>query len=128
MALGQKLKLLREERGMNQSELAEASGVNQATISRIESGEMHQLKSDALKRLARVLGVTIDSLLDFELPLSDEIERVFRFVMDDPQFKYGTRLQGELDREAKLFIIELYEKATGKKLLTKGVGNRSNST
>ena len=48
----------------------------------------------------------------------EEVDMAFRFVMDDPRYKSGTRLQGELSLEVKRFIVEMYEKATGKKLLT----------
>ena len=64
MSLGEKVTELREKKGMNQKELAEASGITQATISRIEKGKVHQLKSEALKRLAGALGSTVDYLVD----------------------------------------------------------------
>ncbi len=64
MSLGEKVKELREKKGMNQKELSEASGITQATISRIEKGKVNQLKSEALKRLADALGSTIDYLVD----------------------------------------------------------------
>ena len=64
MSLGEKVKALREKKGMNQKQLSEASLITQATISRIESGKVNQLKSDALKRLADALGSTVDYLVD----------------------------------------------------------------
>ena len=64
MSLGEKIKELREKRGMNQKQLAEASRITQATISRIEKGKVNQLKSEALKRLADALGSTVDYLVD----------------------------------------------------------------
>ena len=64
MSLGEKVKELREKKGMNQKQLSEASLITQATISRIESGKVNQLKSDALKRLADALGSTVDYLVD----------------------------------------------------------------
>ena len=102
---------------MTQEQLAEASGLTQATISRLESGEIDQLKSNALSRLATALGTSVDNLMSVESDKKQKIDRVFDFVIRDPDFRYGTRLSGELDTEAKLFIIELYERATGRKLL-----------
>ena len=64
MSLGEKVKDLREKKGMNQKQLAQASNITQATISRIESGWVKELKSEALKRLAEALGVTVDFLVD----------------------------------------------------------------
>ena len=63
MSLGQRVKALKTKLGMNQKELADKSGITQATISRIESEKVQQLKSDALSRLAEALGVTVDYLV-----------------------------------------------------------------
>ena len=63
MLLGERVKELREKKGWNQKELAEASNITQATISRIEQGKVGQLKSEALKRLALALGATTDYLV-----------------------------------------------------------------
>jgi len=49
MSLGERVIILREKRGMNQKQVSDASGITQATISRIESGQVKQLKSEALK-------------------------------------------------------------------------------
>ena len=63
MALGKTLKALRHKQGLNQKVLATLSGVSQATISRIETGRVHQLRSAALKRLADTLKVSVDFLM-----------------------------------------------------------------
>jgi len=75
MSLGKKVKALRNKKGMNQKDVADASGISQATISRIESEQVNQLKSEALKRLAGALGVTVDYLVERtdELTPSDVI-------------------------------------------------------
>jgi transcriptional regulator with XRE-family HTH domain len=59
----EKVRVKRAEKGLTQAELAKQAGVTQATISRIESGELTQLMSDALKRLAAALEVTVDFLV-----------------------------------------------------------------
>jgi transcriptional regulator with XRE-family HTH domain len=64
MSLADKVKQRREQLGMNQKQLAEASDITQGTISRIESGQVKELKSEALKRLAAALRVTVDFLVD----------------------------------------------------------------
>jgi hypothetical protein len=39
-------------------------------------------------------------------------------VLTDPHYKFGTRLKrGSLTLDAKRFIVEVYEKATGRTLL-----------
>lgn len=61
--MGQRIRLLREKRDMNQKQLAEASEITRATISRIETGKVKEVKSEALMKLAGALGVTVDYLV-----------------------------------------------------------------
>ena len=63
MKIGQRIKVLREKAGWSQTRLAEASGVPQPTISRIEQGKVRDVKSEDLKRLATALGVSVDDLV-----------------------------------------------------------------
>ena len=63
MARGKTLKALRQKQSLNQKALSALSGVSQATISRIETGRVRQLRSSALKNLADALGVSVDFLM-----------------------------------------------------------------
>jgi len=63
MPLGKTLKALRQKQALNQKALSALSGVSQATISRIETGRVKQLRSSALKNLADALGVSVDFLM-----------------------------------------------------------------
>jgi hypothetical protein len=46
------------------------------------------------------------------------VEKAFEHVSTDPKFRQGTRLKGaHLSVDAKRFIVEMYEKMTGRKLL-----------
>jgi PAS domain S-box-containing protein len=63
MPLGKTLKALRQKQSLNQKALSALSGVSQATISRIETGRVRQLRSSALKHLADALGVSVDFLM-----------------------------------------------------------------
>ncbi len=63
MALGKTLKALRQKQSLNQKALSALSGVSQATISRIETGRVRQLRSSALKNLADALGVSADFIM-----------------------------------------------------------------
>ncbi len=63
MALGKTLKALRQKQNLNQKALSALSGVSQATISRIETGRVRQLRSAALKSLADAMGVSADFLM-----------------------------------------------------------------
>ena len=63
MTVGERIKQLREKKGMNQKQLAEKAKMTRATISRIETGQVKEVKSEALKKLAVALGVTVDFLV-----------------------------------------------------------------
>jgi len=61
--LAANLKRLREEAGLSQKALAEASGVPRPTIAHLESGQANPTLSVALK-VASALGVNMDGLVD----------------------------------------------------------------
>lgn len=63
MSLGEKVRGLRERLGIKQKDLADRTGITQATISRIESGEIEELKAGTLSRLAEALDASVDYLV-----------------------------------------------------------------
>ena len=65
MEFSQRLRQLRERRGLSQNALAKTSGVAQAVIHRLEAGtrEMEHLSVGVAMRLARALGVSVDHLV-----------------------------------------------------------------
>ena len=58
-----KLRELRLARGWTQEELGKISGVQRATISKIETGARSNIRSTTLTNLAKALGVPADELL-----------------------------------------------------------------
>lgn len=62
MTLGERLKQLRALAGLSQNELAKRAGVSHPTISYIEAGKHKSVNVDTAKRLAKVLGVSLDLL------------------------------------------------------------------
>jgi XRE family transcriptional regulator of biofilm formation len=60
--LGQKMRELRKERRMSQTELAQKAGVALMTISRLERGE-HDPHVRTLSQIARGLGVSLLELM-----------------------------------------------------------------
>jgi transcriptional regulator with XRE-family HTH domain len=103
MELGEKIRLLRKQRGMKQQDVARASGITQATISRIETGHVKQLKSDALRRLAEAFDTTSDYLL--------EQENSINLVRTDPNAISISKLYGRLSsnhKEALLNMAQLF--------------------
>ena len=125
MDIGPLLRKLRGETSLR--EVRRLTGISNSYLSEIERGERRPGTS-LLKRLAALYGVDIHHLmksagyLDNEgvEPSSNEpleIERAFQYVLADPEFRFGTRPRGPLSLEAKRFIVEMYERFTGKNLL-----------
>ncbi len=126
-SFGQYLKGLRESRGLSLHKVQQRSGVSNAYLSQLEREQRRPPHPEILKKLAPVYKVSLKELLvaagfldegpKEALLTSKEIDRAFQYVRKDPKFRYGTRLQGSLDDNTKLFIIEMYEEATGRQLL-----------
>jgi len=126
---GEYLRTLRLEKRYSLREVEELSGVSNSYLGLIERGQRPIPGADILKKLAPVFDVPVRDLLatagylkeeDTSMSEDDEVDMAFRFVMNDPRYKSGTRIKGGLNTEVKHFIVEMYEKATGKKLLPGG--------
>jgi len=124
--LGDYLRDLRNKRRLSLREVCEEVGVSVSYLSQIETGE-RKPSAEILRKLAPAYGVPVRDILEVagfldepEAKASNEehLEWAFRCVLSDPDYRFGNRLRGqELTPEAKRFIIEVYEKATGRKLL-----------
>ena len=64
--LGERLKELRNRKGLSQEQLAEDSGLSLRTIQRIEKNETVP-RGDTLKKLAIVLGTSPDEIIDWKI-------------------------------------------------------------
>ena len=124
-SIGQMLKRLRGETSLRG--VQRLSGISNAYLSQIEKGTRHP-GPKLLRRLAALYGVGVHDLLrkagylerEGEEPQVDEtveVERAYQYVLSDPVFRVGTRPRGPLSLESKRFIVELYERYSGKRLL-----------
>ena len=126
-ALGKYLKELREKRGLGIRQVERETGIPNAYLSLLEKGSKTHLPPPAvLGKLAKLYEVSVETLLAQAGYLSQpeegpdpevQVEKAFQHVRTDPKFQFGTRVKGNLSIEAKRFIIEMYERATGRKLL-----------
>ncbi|MBI2849789.1 MAG: helix-turn-helix domain-containing protein [Chloroflexi bacterium] len=126
---GEYLRTLRLEKRYSLREVEQMSGVSNSYLGLIERGQRPIPGADIIKKLAPVFDVPIRDMLaaagylkveDITLTDEDEVEMAFQYVMNDPRYKSGTRIKGGLNTEVKRFVVEMYEKATGKKLLPGG--------
>ena len=124
---GKFLRKLRDRKGVSLKKVEEATGISNAYLSLLETGDRRRLpKPDRLIALADYYNASIKELLkkagyheegDIQETKEQQIEKAFLHVLSDPTFKYGTRLKGKYDLDAKCFIVEMYEKLTKKKLV-----------
>ena len=125
--IGTMLKRLRGSHSLR--DVQRYTGISGSYLSQIERGDRRPGPS-VLKRLSSLYDVPVHPLLkkagylddqrDQENPDADEpldVERAFQFVLADPKFRVGTRPTGPLTLSAKRFIVEMYERFTGKRLL-----------
>jgi transcriptional regulator with XRE-family HTH domain len=68
MAFGDRVRAWRETLGIKQAELARRSGLDTATISRIEHGKQTNPTTDTVQRLATALGITPVELMQEAAP------------------------------------------------------------
>ena len=120
---------LREGQKLSVREAAAKSGVSVSYITQIENERRKTPSPEVLKRLAPAYNVPVrdllkaagymDDLREVKPDLSDEeeVERAFQYVITDPRYQSGTRVTGPITTEVKRCVVEMYEKATGKKLL-----------
>ena len=124
--LGQYLRELRKQKRLSLRKAEELSGASGSYLSQIEQGTRHP-SADLLRKIAPAYGSSVRDLLtkagyldeaEVTMGEQDRIEWAYQAVLSDPDYRFGTSLgpQG-LTLEAKRFIVEMYEKSTGRKLL-----------
>ena len=104
--IGRKISRIRELRGMKQETLAEELGISQQAVSKIEQSE--KIEDDKLEQIAKVLGVTKETIGNF----SEELAiNYFNNFYDNSSSQGNSFNQGSyatfnpIDK-----VVELYER------------------
>lgn len=99
MELGEKLQLLRKNKGFTQEELASMLYVSRTAVSKWESGRGYP-NIDSLKQLSKLYGVSIDSLLSGEelLTIAEEDSK-------EKENSFRSLVFGLLDISAAIFFF-----------------------
>lgn len=84
MKLGQKIRQLREEKGLSLNGLAEEASISKAYLSQLENDVSKQPSAEILLKIASALGVTIADLLDQPV-------RVYAEDFEDEDIPYALR-------------------------------------
>lgn len=107
--LGDTIHLLRLEHNMTMEELAQKVGVTKATISRWESGEIQCVRSDKVKKLASVFGMTADELLSDKIINAKPVEAKLAPERERSLAIIGQMLKNILDMLEMLMLKERQE-------------------
>lgn len=61
--MGEKIKKLRESKGISQYRLAELTGINRSTINRYENGSIQKISFDNLLKICEALEIDIKEII-----------------------------------------------------------------
>jgi len=77
MTTGQKIRILRIDKGWTQEELGKRVGVQRAAINKYEKGTVVNIKRSTLEKLGEALGISPAELLDDDLDTSLSIRNLY---------------------------------------------------
>lgn len=88
MLIGEKIRLLRKNKNLTQTQLAEALSVSSQSVSKWEN---HLSAPDItlLPVIARYFGITMDELFGYRLDALNYKERFIRFMVDNGMLRFG---------------------------------------
>ena len=82
MTIGEKIKQLRKNKGLTQSELGDLLGVKKAAVQKYESGQVQNLKQAVIKKLCEIFDKTPSYFIfdDFDSELEKELKTELEFI------------------------------------------------
>ena len=118
--IGEKILTLRENLNMKQKELADLAGITEATLSRYENNK-REPRGEIVTRLAKILNVSTDYLLDNEISSEDynslnskeiiDIEKEAEIMISKIDSLDNLEFCGQLaDDEDKEYLKAAYQK------------------
>lgn len=106
--IGATIKKIREQKGMTQQQVAELVHMHRSNYSRVETGE-RELSIEAINKIAKYFGMTIDQLVNFEGNIPDEV------TIEDKSITEQVKLIAELEPEEKSIVFKMIDTFLTKK-------------
>jgi len=103
MSIGEKIKTIREKKGLLQKELALELDIDKSSYSKLEKG-FRDVKITELQKLALIFDMTIDDIVNFEGNIPSEI------TLEDKSIQEQNRLFNDLDEEDRNTILKIVDK------------------
>lgn len=106
--IGHTIKKVREEKNLTQQQIADVIHMHRSNYSKVESGE-RELSIEALNKIARFFGMTIDEVVNFDGDLPEEV------TVEDKTLLEQVKLIQELEPEEKTMIFKMIDTFLTKK-------------
>ncbi|MBQ9939236.1 MAG: helix-turn-helix domain-containing protein [Oscillospiraceae bacterium] len=113
MLIGEKIRLLRKNKNVTQTQLAEALSVSSQSVSKWEN---HLSAPDltVLPEIARYFGITMDELFNYRLDALNYKERFIRFMVNNSMLSFG---EFKLERGSiSPYIVRVGDDLTGSQM------------
>lgn len=117
MNMGQKIYMLRKQKGMTLEELGDKVGVGKSTVRKWENGMIANMKRDKILKISEVLGVSPGYLMGWEEPdvqLSSSIEDSFSLSALEEKIITEYRKADAITQAMVLRALSIDEPATPK--------------
>lgn len=123
MSKGDRLKALREAKGLTQEELAKLLNTKRQTVSKYEKGIVTNIPSDRIEAMARILDTTPEYILGWEQSEkeginkknSDAMQDITKKMFDNEDFFRVVDFLSKLDekqfKRVKVSLHNLFEEA-----------------
>lgn len=108
MNVGDNIKKLRKEKGLQQKQVAIELGIDQSNYNKIEN-DKRELSVDVLNKLSGLFGVTVDNILNPNKEIPKEV------TVEDKTTLEQVRLIQQLDDEDKHVIFKMIDTMLTKK-------------
>lgn len=109
MTVGQKIKQIRKDKGLQQKSVAAEVGLDQSNYNKIENGR-REPSVEVLQKLAVIFGVTVDELLN-----PDDNKNPTPVTVEDKTITEKIRLIEQLEEEDKSVIYKMLDTMLTKK-------------
>ncbi len=108
MSVGQNIKKIREDKNLTQQQIAELIHMHRSNYSKIESGQ-REISVDALNKIAKYFGMTIDQIVNFDGAIPQEI------TVEDKTLMEQVKMIQELEPEEKNMVFKMVDTFLTKK-------------
>ena len=106
MDMGQKIKSLREEKGMTLEELGNIVGVGKSTVRKWETGMIANMKRDKIAKIANALGVEPAYLMGWEDNLNKNSADLVVDILSDSNLVEHIEKLRKLNKEHQQTIFD----------------------